>query len=402
MSKLNLKNNKKAMILKQIEKIKMVVEKDYAFDLKARNTKNTRIKVLSIIERILKFIEEYDICLAEEEDILKLRDLIINQKKLDGNNYKITTINNMIQLASKILVELSEYNGLKRIINPDKIKKYMVLPENEKRNLKTYISMLNEPPTLEEFNTLINTNINKDEFEELMGQCLLIVLCNGALRNSAARTLKISSIEFHEEIVKIKQIPSDGVETKFDKNIISYILFSDKKHKDILKKYINMLKEQGFGDNDPLFPVRKVSYPNGQKVLIPTKEFSNRNNYLNKILKKRCEEAKLKRVYTVHSCRHFFAKNVKPYINSATELEACAKSMGHNSMKLLIGTYGKISDKEAENNMKDIQKRIFNENPTDIFEHIKCLKHTLKNEEAKSLLNIIETLEFNKSKPKDA
>lgn len=390
--------NKKEKVKRQNEKIKNAQDK-FLQNMTTKYSQKTIDKRMHDYSELLNILEEQDLILSDNEDVIKLRDEILNLKQKNGCNYKITTSHQLLYNIKSILTELSSYNGLKRIINPNCLKN-LTLTFKAQNELKTYISQKNEPPTIEEINKILETE-NATALQGMQNIALICVLCYCSVRNSAARTLPISSVRFGEEICEIEQSPSAGVETKFGKNIYSYIIFPNNELKRVFKQYIEELKAQGLTDNDPLFPTLAKFPLNKEDRIQFLKGFQTRNNYLNNLLKNMCRRAGISKNYTVHSTRHFYSKYIKPYLQSADEFEACAMAMGHRGVGLLFSTYGKLSKNEARDRMINIQKRVLSTNSADSFELINQLQSIADTMPAGAKKRILNQLENIKSEFED-
>lgn len=368
---------------------------EYVQTLKANGySQKTITKEESFVYKIADLIKDCNINLGIKEDLIKLRECVETLKKTDGQRYSITVVMWNIKACRQLLTWLQNRKGY-AFIQKNKIEDLIKPTIALKTEFKTYHSQLNNPISAENFQILYDS-CDDSTILGSRNKALLLLLAYSALRNSAIRSMRIESLSIDNDAIFINQNPNN-MDIKYSKNITSYLILPKQQMRADLQKYVNLLKENGFEGQNPLFgklePVKDAFGNFNAKLSKITKEFYKSNSGLNSIIKKMCRDANLNEVYTVHSFRHFYALYLKPYLKSASEIESAVNGLGHNSLKLLLGApYGKQTFEKNHENMVSIQRRIWSSNSkngADVIAEISDLSEQLPKDVANAIKPIL-------------
>lgn len=353
---------------------------------------NTIRKYSDTIDKFIKILDDNSILLSTNEDIILFRDAICKLNDKNGIRYSVTSIKLYLNFAKRFLSWLASQKGFKYIAKTNFLE-ILNLTKKLKVEYRSYVSEKNKPISEKNFYKLYNS-IEKNQLT-LRTKCMLVTLAYCAPRNGALRTLRIGDIHIEGEIIRIIQNPRT-CDTKFGKNIQSFLILPiDTMYNDFIE-YLTQLKNAGFTKNDPLFgklkPIKDDEGNFNSDLSEITNEFYKSNSGINNIIKNLCKEAELEDYYTVHSFRHYYALYIKPYIKSASELESVASSLGHKSVDLLLGRpYGKQTPELNFENMINIQKRIrqqYSENKINVISQIDQLAEKVSNQMIKALSHL--------------
>lgn len=204
--------------------------------------------------------------------------------------------------------------------------------EEDKRLAKrlTYV----EYPTLAEFEKIID--FEETSITDKRDKAILAFLYISCARINAVATATLNLIDLKKMI--FKQDPLEGVKTKRQKHIITKLMPFDEKYFDILKNWVEYLKqEQSFKDNDPLFPKIKT-YNKVEKI--ETKFMDGEGEY-NKMLEKRCINAGCQK-YNPHAFRHFGIHEALKKVRTGTQLKALSQNVGHEDITTILEQYAKM------------------------------------------------------------
>ena len=177
----------------------------------------------------------------------------------------------------------------------------------------------------------------------------------------------------------------------------------DKKLLEYIRRYIAELKNLGFDEDSPLFPTTKPMHGKdgafNKECSVFENKFAKSDTFLNKIIKKMLLSCGIEKTYTIHSFRHTFSRFIKPHLKGFEGFEACARSLGHNSTNLLMGTYGRLSTDECRKIMREIQSDILTRGDNDAYNSLIRFESdiekldSLNNKEAiKSMITATKTL----------
>lgn len=257
---------------------------------------------------------------------------------------------------------LSKQSGYKSRINQTAID-YLNLKRKEVREAKQSKSVKN--PDINEIRQVIESLKGKTEIEMRDRALFSLAFLTGA-RITALRTLPMQS--FDKKALILYQDPALGVETKFSKKIITYLIpFGYEQALNYFIEWFDYLENKGFKGNNPIFPTPKIengedniSYYNTGEV--EARYFKNSNS-LRKIFEKRFKQAGVD-YYHPHTFRHFWVKEISKLPLTEKEKKALSQNLGHENVGTTFGNYGygKLDDYEQVDTIRsiDFEARIKN------------------------------------------
>jgi len=279
-----------------------------------------------------------------------------NKKKPSSQeNISISYCYDMLRFLKFFFGWLAQQTGYKSKINQTAID-YLNLERKEVREAKQSKSVKN--PELKEIIQVIESLKGKTEIEMRDRALFSLAFLTGA-RISAIRTLPLKS--FDKKDLILYQDPSLGVDTKFNKKIITYLIpFGyDKALTCFIGWYDYLEKQKGFKPSDPLFPAPKIE--NGENNIsyyntgeVEPKFFKNSSS-LRKIFEKRFKQAGID-YYHPHTFRHFWVKEISKLPLTEKEKKALSQNLGHENVGTTFGNYGygKLDDYEQIDVIRNI------------------------------------------------
>lgn len=194
-----------------------------------------------------------------------LSDQTYRGKKISSNT--VVNVMSQLKLFFKFIGGLSEFSD---IINQELMGTWSLSP-SEKQTLKNVGKKIKKFPTQDHINKAISS-IDKTKAVNRRNKSLIVYCFLTGARISAAITMKIGLVDTEKRIVT--QDPEQGVETKRRKLIITTIPKLNEKYFQILIKWIQELRNVGFNDDSPLFPVALTDKKEGMLEFDISKEFT--------------------------------------------------------------------------------------------------------------------------------
>lgn len=275
---------------------------------------------------------------------------IAYKNQLRNNNYSISSINKKLN-ALKIFYTFAHLQpSYKTKININDIQ-YLNLTRAEKAMLNSHKTR--DFGTHQQLCIAIN-NIKINTEVDLRDKVILIILYCTGIRVGALISLPIKCLDIFEW--NIYQYPKEGVNTKFTKTIDSYFFNFNQEWRDTVKEYVNLLKEKGFGYNDPLFPSTKLEHKRGTYCYVGEnldKKFWESTSSLSKIVKKRFAEAGLP-AFSPHSIRHSFVVELLNRCSTGIQIKAVSQHLGHEHLETTLGCYGTLDKQHLFDILKNI------------------------------------------------
>jgi len=299
-------------------------------------------------------IECYEKAIYLWEDFTNKADLATFNKTLAGGFKEWLKNKNKINSQDKISMSycydnlrhlkvffewLSEQPNYKSKINKTAIA-YLNLTKKEIQTARTTASVKN--PTLETIKKTIENIKGKTEIEMRDKALLSLAFLTGA-RISAIRTLPMESLDRKELI--ITQDPTQGVETKFAKKIISVLIpFGYKESINYFTEWFDYLEQKkGFKPSDPIFPATKIENGKDNISFYSTGEveakFFKESGSLRKIFEKRFKQVGSE-YYHPHTFRHSWVKEMAKLPLTEEEKKAISQNLGHANTATTFGAYG--------------------------------------------------------------
>lgn len=205
---------------------------------------------------------------------------------------------------------------------------------------------LKEFPDIQYVLKLTSSIVIENEID-LRDRAMISFLFLTGMRDQALITLPLGCVD--EDRLRVYQLPSRGVMTKFSKNIVSKIFPFDEKLVQYICEWIEKLRTKGFEDSGPFFP--KSLKSKGKDSLAYVKpsevvpEFWSSTNGLRRIFKERAEKASMK-YFNPHAFRHAAVNYAFKHSKNNLELKAISQSIGHEFVMTTISNYGNFTPSE--------------------------------------------------------
>ena len=312
----------------------------------------------------------------------EFKDWLKNKKKANSQEHiSISYSYDNLRHLKVFFDWLSQQPSYKSKINRTAIE-YLNLSKKEVREATQARSV--KFPTLDEIKTTIENIKGKTEIEMRDRALFSLAFLTGA-RISAIRTLPMNS--FDKKDLIIYQDPALGVQTKFSKKIVSFLItFGYQEALNYFIEWFDYLeKQKKFKPDDPIFPATKIengeeniSYYNTGEV---ENKFLQNSNSLRKIFEKRFKQAE-NRYYHPHTFRHFWVREISKLPLTEEEKKAISQNLGHENVGTTFGSYG--YGKIDENRQIEVIRNI------DFNGRKKEVKLSLSQEELKQLAKYIK------------
>ncbi len=182
---------------------------------------------------------------------------------------------------------------------------------------------------------------------DLEARAIFGLLASTGIRIGAVRTLRLKHVDIVRRL--IHQDPTE-VETKFRREIFSFILDVEEEFGQALFEWIRKLKQDlDFGSNDPLFPKTLLSnVPNcifGERMLV--RQPYDCTQRLAKIIKSAFQNVGMV-PYPPHRFRNMLVHEMYARELSPSQVRAWSQNLGHMSPKTSLVSYGRLTIEEQE------------------------------------------------------
>ena len=188
-------------------------------------------------------------------------------------------------------------------------------------------------------------------------QALIAVAYLSGMRIKALVTLPLRCVDV--ESLKIKQDPSKGVETKFNKKIPTTLFPFDEKLIEIFRQWVKFLREEKlFGDGDPLFPASLLEQQDENSFIYSatklSRQFWRNTGSAREIFKRRFKEAGLD-YYVPHSFRHAAIDKALSLAETDEQRKAISQNVGHERMATTYD-YAPLRPERVAEQIKNLAK----------------------------------------------
>lgn len=181
------------------------------------------------------------------------------------------------------------------------------------------------------------------------------------IRIDAAISLPLECID--EEKMIVHQDPRKGVRTKYSKYIISPIFPFNEILVENIKAWLKHLKQKGFSDTEPLFPLGEKEFESDilayKKQSEVSKEYWASSTPVRIMLKKRSKAAGLP-YYSPHQFRDGTLKHALAYVEDGIQMKAVSQSFGHEHITTSMMNYGNLDETEL---VKTVEGMNFKSHP---------------------------------------
>jgi len=235
---------------------------------------------------------------------------------------------------------LSQQNGYKsKIVKTDIL---YFKPSKEDNTIRRHRRSKGYP-TIEQVRCIIKSIPSNGVLNLRDCAFISLLFCTG-MRITSAVSLTLEMFDKSNQC--FYQDPGIGAKTKYSKCIVTPIFMFDQEMLDIILKWYGYLNSIGFGHKDPLFPKAEVKQEG--IVFVHSEQLTRESistSQMSKIVKQRCKKA-IDCEFSPHKFRHACTYYAMEKATTALDIKAISQSLGHESIELVLNTYGTLSEKE--------------------------------------------------------
>lgn len=341
------KDNKRKTIKIKYNKNNEVIKYQFFKELKYSGINGKKPRDDQTISQCILAIHEFEIATNfkdfkqfNQDIAIEFKEHLNNKKnKRTGENisksFYIHALNHLKEVF-EWLISFKEYSHIKKSdIN------FLQPTQND---INTALSTKFQPSYL--ISDILSTirNMPNSTLIEMRDKAMISLCLLTTPRISALRTAKICSINFLKEYTAwvFEQDPKKGVATKNRKYILSFFMGHSQDIIDNILNWHQYLIENGFKDNDPLFPQFNPTFTKeGNNTLEITHNMIKDDGWIRiNIFKKTFQNNNLKYIHP-HNFRHSVARAMKKLPNAIYLSIALAENDGQkNGMSVLHSSYG--------------------------------------------------------------
>lgn len=346
---------------------------DYLLKAKGYNIKSAESKLRAI--RMYRQYINKPLSNFRSNDATIFKTWLQEEKKL-----KIRTVYSILRYLEHFFRWLCVQKGFRSKIQSSDIE-FFSLTKSEKALVQ--LTSEKPAPNLDYVLKMVTSISDKNEIGKRDRALFALIYCSG-LRVETTISLQLGSIDSE---LFVDQNPDKGIKTKFSKRNLTLIFNLHPILTKSIKDWINLLKEKGFTDRDPLFPkFMSVADSDDEVLFIEMKEVTNKflstPNTVSQIFKRRSAAAGLEYKHP-HLFRHGFFANAEQYCGNARQYKALSQSGGHKSVSTTLRTYGELPENELKMELSKIDENISNHDDLSmanqyLLDKIEELKETIK------------------------
>jgi len=302
-------------------------------------------------EKAISRFDDY----TRQEDYRKFnRSRAVGFKKwLERRNLSTATVYHTLRYFKTFMVWLSGQAGYKSKVMLDDVS-YLAL--DKKSVTQVTAAKPVRVPTLEYIRHLADSIEPKSDIDRRDRALIAFLLVSG-MRDQAVATLPLGCFDQKELVVH--QDPNEGVQTKFNKTIVTRLMQFDAQLVSYVSDWAEFLsKDRLFGSTDPLFPRSKVEQADGLCFSVTGIEpvFWRSTGPIREIAKKRSAGAGLE-YYHPHSFRHAAVHIAMKHCKTAEELRAISQNLGHEHVATTLTSYGRLELQDVDEVIKGMDFR---------------------------------------------
>lgn len=265
--------------------------------------------------------------------------LATNKNKLSNKTLSLRSQYHVLRHVRNFLTWLSGQSGYKSRISTYDVQ-YLQLSKKDRRVATS--ASLPKYPTLEQIKQLCSFPV-QNELDE-RDRALIAFTALTGMRDQAIVTLPLGC--FDQEKMLVEQLPTRGVQTKFNKNIYTTIFKVDEMLIEYFLKWYEYLRtKKHFSLDDPMFPSTEVGFVSqDHHAFSPigiSKSFWADTNPVRAIFKDRSQQTNVP-YFTPHKFRHFIINEAQKHITSVEQLKALSQNLGHENISTTFHGYGAI------------------------------------------------------------
>lgn len=217
-------------------------------------------------------------------------------------------------------------------------------------------------PTIEQIGGMLASMPTDSAVNRRNRTLVAFTIVTGA-RDDATASFRLKHLDLAD-----RQLFQDAreVRTKFRKTFPTWFFPVGEVFVDVVADWKQeLVKDHGFGPDDPLFPQTIVSFGTRGEVLAPRLGRSCWANAdsIRKVFKLACAEARLPN-FTPHSFRHTLAQLGSHLCTTPAEYKAWSQNLGHEGALVTLTSYGTLPGYTQKQLIAGIWKRIGNSDPS--------------------------------------
>jgi integrase len=275
----------------------------------------------------------------------------LHKREFKGKTISNSTYRDYLRHISKFFLWLSGQPGYKSKIIADTVN-YLKPTEKEERIASQYIPR-DFPPL--EYVIKLTGSIKANTEIDLRDRAMISFALLSGMRDQAIISLPLGC--FDEKKLIVNQDPKRGVKTKFSKHMITTLIVPDEKLLVYVIEWVKILKDKGYGSQDPLFPRAKtdkgeedLSFETASEV---ESVFWQGTGRIREIFKKRAEDAGLP-YYPPHTFRHLTFDLAFKNCKTGEEIKAISQNFGHENIGTTLSSYANYPQHRLSEIIKNI------------------------------------------------
>src|SRR5208283_2539443 len=294
---------------------------------------------INAIERAILIYEDFtkmaDFATYKPEKSIEFKKWL-RKREVKGKTISISTYCDYLRHISKFFLWLSWQPGYKSKITVDSID-YLKPSEKEER-IATQCIPRDFPPL--EYVIKLTGSIKANTEIDIRDRAMISFALLSGMRAEAIVTLPLGC--FDEKGLTINQNPRKGVQTKFSKHMITTIIVPDETLLSYVIEWVKLLKDKGYGSQDPLFPRAKTDKGEEDLSFETASEvepiFWQGTGRIREIFKTRAKDAGLP-YYSPHTFRHLTFFWAVKSCKDGEEIKAVSQNFGHENIGTTLSTY---------------------------------------------------------------
>jgi integrase len=258
--------------------------------------------------------------------------------------WSTSTMYQRLKHLKNFFIWLSGQPGYKTRIRLDDVE-YLNLDRNRVREA-TFVRSV-DFPSLEYVRRLVESIEIQTEIDSRDRALISFLLLSG-MRDRAAVTLPLGC--FDRESLQVRQMPSEGVLTKYGKPLVSWLFRFDEALLEHVIAWSEYLEHNNlYSSESPLFPKTRIVQKSGSFSFMADgvePHFWANTGPVREILRVRADNAGL-RYYHPHTFRHLAVSLALKGCRNAAEMKAVSQNLGHAHVATTMMVYGRLHDHEV-------------------------------------------------------
>jgi integrase len=268
--------------------------------------------------------------------------------KLSGKKLSKSTLHTTLTQLKRFFQWLAREQGYKSRIHYSDAE-YFNLSEKDTRIATA--KRQQKFPTMEQIKHVIENMPVSTEIE-CRNRALIAFTTLTAARISAIASMKLKHIDMDPGCVYQDAME---VQTKFSKTFTTYFFPVDEEIHGILKEWVAHLRDEMWGNDDPLFPKTKMAQGSNRKFEVSglVKEHWNTTSPIRKIFREAFIRAGLP-YFNPHSFRKTLTQLGEKACKTPEQFKAWSQNLGHEKVMTTLISYGEVACQRQGEIIRDL------------------------------------------------